>query len=203
MAILGDGDAAAELVGDGALGGGVGEGGYSGEVLGGDGGGGCGGRASFSGLQETGGVFGAELDGHVTAETRGGALAVVGAQLLGHLELALGALFLSLQLENRAVGEETGGVGALLDGVAEDVFRPAILEVTVVAVASGVTVGEHESTRQALEVVGLPDGLEEQRRNALVETLRAHTTVDEVRVGDVGLVVVRVVLAVPARREED
>ena len=58
-------------------------------------------------------------------------------------------------------------------------------------------------TRHALELVGVPDGLVEERRVALVVTFRALATVDHVGVGHVALVVRSGRIAVAARGEHD
>jgi hypothetical protein len=55
----------------------------------------------------------------------------------------------------------------------------------------------------ALELVGVPDGLVEERRDALGVGLGALAVVNSVGVGHVVHVVVRVELAVPARGEEE
>ena len=58
-------------------------------------------------------------------------------------------------------------------------------------------------TGHALELVGVPDGLVEEGRVALVVAFRALATVDHVGVGHVALVVIGGLLAVAARGEHD
>ena len=67
-----------------------------------------------------------------------------------------------------------------------------------------VAVGPDELAGLALEGVGVPDGLVEERGQTGVEAVGALATVNQVGVGHVALVVGRLgVLSVPARREED
>jgi hypothetical protein len=69
---------------------------------------------------------------------------------------------------------------------------------------SGVTVGPDKLTSLALESVGVPDGLVEERGETSLETLGALSTINHAGVSDVALVVLGGdILAVPARREHD
>jgi len=138
------------------------------------------------------GVLGSVLNLDVTAEAVRRTSAVVDVENLGHvLDLARGLLGLGLEAsgEDRAVLNATREVGAGLDSLLEGIDVPAVDEISVVSVGSGVTVGECELTRHALELVGVPDGLVEERRVALVVTFRALATVDHVGVSHVALVV--------------
>jgi hypothetical protein len=169
-------------------------------------------------------VAGAVLDWDVSAETLCGALAVVRHEGLGHLlDFALALLELGLQGrgEDGAVFDAAGEVGAGVDGGLEGVNVPAVHEVGVVSVAcgllvkgygqkqmvrltGGVTVGPDHLAVLAVEGVGVPDGLVEERGQAHGEALGANTAIDHAGVSDVALVVRgRDVLAVPARGEED
>jgi hypothetical protein len=165
------------------------------------------------------GVAGAVLDGDVAAETLCGAGAVVLHEHLGHLlDLALALLSFGLErrCEDGAVFDAAGQVGAGVDGGLEGVDVPAVHEVAVVSVAcgviseghdierelrrtGGVTVGPDELAVLAVECVGVPDGLVEERRQTDGELLRALAAINQVGVSNVALVVVGCsVLAVPA-----
>lgn len=125
-------------------------------------------------------------------------------QLVGHLELALALIVVGLEVENRAVLDQPAGVRALVNRLLQDAGFPALHEVTVVAVARWVAVGQHELAVHVLERVGVPDGLVEEGDEAVLVAVGAGSVHDQRRIGDVGFVIGRVgILAVPARREHD
>ena len=138
--------------------------------------------------------------------TPGDALCVVHDVLvnkdLRDLESALAGLGVRLDVEERAVLDASRVVLAGVKSLLEELLRfPAHLEVTVVAVASGVTVRKSELAVLASELVGGPDGLEEQERVVDIVALGALALLHKVGVGNVGVVVVRVGLAGTAARE--
>lgn len=116
--------------------------------------------------------------------------------------MALLHLILRLEIENRAIRDLAAGVGALVNGLLKNSRVPALHEITVVAKSGRVTIGEHKLASHALERVGVPDGLVEERNEAGLKALGAFSVHHERRVGHVGFVVGGVdVLAVPARWE--
>lgn len=150
------------------------------------------------------GVLRTPLDGQTVDKTSGASLDLLFLALerIGNLELALQLIGFALNVEQRAVLNFAGSVGALLDRSLQSVLVPALNEVTVVAESGRVTVSQDEVTLVVLEGVGVPDGLEEERNDTGLEALRAGTVHDQRRVGDVrGVVIAIDILAVPARGE--
>jgi hypothetical protein len=186
------------LISDSTLCSSVRERGNGNNVFGGDGGRSSGSSTSLSWLKKTSSVLGTELDRDIAAEAWGGALAIVGRKLFGHFKCTLGTLVFGLKLKHGTIGKETRWVGALLNGATENLSGPAVQEIAVVTVTGGIAVGEHESAGHAHEFVGLPDGLKEQGRDALLVTFGTLATVDEIRVGNMALVVFGIVLTIPA-----
>jgi len=140
--------------------------------------------------------------------TPGDALCVVHDVLvnkdLRDLESALAGLRVRLDVEKGAVLDASGVVLASVKSALEEVLGlPAHDEVTVVAVASRVTVRKSELAVLASELVGGPDGLVEEEGVVDIVALGALALLDKVGVGNVGVVVVRVRLAGTAARETD
>lgn len=148
------------------------------------------------------GVLGTVLHGDTERDALLNVQDVLVLKDLRHVESALGGVGVRLDVENRAVLNAAGVVLASVESILEEVLGlPAHDEVTVVAGADGVTVGESELTVLTSEGLGGPDGLVEEEGVVDVVTLRALALLDQVRVGNVGLVVVRVGLAGTAARE--
>ena len=164
-----------------------------------------GGRAGARGGVGNGeSIFGTPLHSQAIGNTGGTGLDVLVLDGVGDVKLALLLIVITLDVEQVAVLDLTRWVGALLDGGLQDILLPSVDEVTVVTIASRVTMGHDEVTLVVLEGSGVPDSLEEKRNDAGLEALGTGSIHDERGVGDVGGVVVRVdILAVPARREHE
>ena len=93
-----------------------------------------------------------------------------------------------LDVEDWAVLDAAGHVGAGVDGSLENRRVPPGDKISVVSVTSGVTVGPDELTSHSLESSGVPDGLEHESWEADWELRWARAGHDSVWVGDVGLV---------------
>lgn len=107
-----------------------------------------------------------------------------------------------LDVKNGAILDLARWVCAFLDGLIQDTIFPALHEVTVVAVSSGVTSGKSKEAVAVLERICVPDSFKHHRDSTVLETLGANTIVDQRGVGHVGFVVVSIlILAVPARGE--
>ena len=120
------------------------------------------------------------------------------------------ALVVGEKVKDRAVGNETALVKASVSSLLKSRDVPAVDEVTVVSVSSGVTHREDEWLPSVLwdpplKVGGVPDGLEEDGDQ--VDGVRGRAWTVVVRVlgweGHVRLVGLVEVDTVPARREED
>ena len=114
-------------------------------------------------------------------------------------------LLVEVRGERGTVHDVPVRVGAVVDGVLEEIDVPTVLEVAVVSVARGVSVGEDPSAGSPeVEVVHGDQHLVEERDEldgVGVRTVAAVEVLD--RIGHVRLVVRRVdVLAVPAGGEE-
>lgn len=166
-----------------------------------------GGLAAAGARLERVGVFGAVLHGDVTAETVGGAGAVVVLERGGGvLDLAGALLGLGLEVarEDGAVFDAAGEVGARVDGGLEGIDVPTVDEVGVVSVSGGVTVGPNKLSCLALERIGVPDGFVEKGGQANWEALGTIAAVDQAGVGDMTLVVIGGnILSIPARSKHD
>ncbi|KAB8360918.1 hypothetical protein FH972_024650 [Carpinus fangiana] len=107
-------------------------------------------------------------------------------------------------VEEAAVLHNAGVVGASLDGLLQEAFLPSLLEVTVITKTGWVAVGDDKLASLASELLGVPDGLEEDRGCASLKALRASATHDLVGVRHMALVVGRInILAVPAGGEHE
>jgi hypothetical protein len=152
----------------------------------------------------SGGVLGTVLHGNALGDTLVLVNHILVDKNLGDLESALAGLGITLDVEQRAVLDQSRVALASVESLLEEVLGlPAHHEVTVVSSTSRVTVRKRELTILADESVGGPDGLEEEEGVVDVVSLGALALLDQVRVGNVGLVVVRVGLASTAARETD
>lgn len=151
-------------------------------------------------------VFGswlwAPLNGDIDRKTVARAVTVVAVEGLRQVEFALGTSSVVLEVEQRAVGDLAGLALALVKSALQEVLRfPAHDEVAVVASALGVTVRQEEHSIITGKVVGGPDCLEEEEGVVDIIALRAVALLDQAGVGNVRLVVRRVLLAGTAARE--
>lgn len=139
------------------------------------------GGAGRGGVRDGVGVLRTPLDSQAVDKTGGADLDLLFLvlQLIGDLEFALQLIGVALNVEQRAVLNLTGGVGALLDRILQSVLVPTLNEVTVVAESSRVTVSQDEVTLVVLKGVGVPDGLEEKRNDTGLEALWAGTVHDQ------------------------
>lgn len=163
------------------------------------GGGRAGGRGSVGNGE---GIFGTRLHGQAVGNTGGTGLDILVLDGRGDVKLALLLISITLDVEQIAVLDLARRVGALLDGGLQDILLPSVDEVTVVTIASRVTMGHDEVTLVVLEGSGVPNSFEEERNDAGLEAFGAGSVHDERGVGDVRGVVIGVdILAVPARWE--
>ena len=159
-----------------------------------------GGRAGGRGRVGNGeGIFRTPLHGQAVGNTGGAGLDILVLDGVGDVKLALLLIVIALDVEQVAVLDLTRWVSALLDSGLQNILLPSVDEVTVVTIASRVTMGHDEVTLVVLEGSGVPDSLEEERNDTGLEALGAGSIHDKRGVGDVGGVVVGVdILAVPA-----
>lgn len=93
-----------------------------------------------------------------------------------------------LDVEDWAILDAAGHVGAGVDGGLKNRGVPSGDEISVISVASGVAVGPDELTGHSIESSGVPDGLEHESWEADWELWWAGTSHDSVWVSDVSLV---------------
>lgn len=130
---------------------------------------------------------------------------VLALDLVWHVEEALLRVLTFLDVEDWAVLDSSGDVGASVNSLLENTILPAHDEVTMVTVTSWVTVGEDELSVNAVESVGVPDDLKHETWKTSLEALWAGAGHDGVWVLDVGLVAGTTgeALAVPAGWEHE
>ena len=85
-----------------------------------------------------------------------------------------------LEVEERAILNLSGRIGASVDGLLEKSSRPGLHEIAVVPITGGIAIAKNELTIVICELGSRPDGFEEQGRKTRVKARRTAASHDQI-----------------------